>query len=148
RRHTIFSRDWSSDVCSSDLPRADVLRRRRSGHPERVLRRPLLRLADRVDGTPRIERGLEAEARPRARSHELDVRGGSIDENRANDARHARLEDEERRDPAAARPDGESVPVRRAHVIEIDPRVADGHRADAEAGEVRGKAWGEPEAAH
>src|SRR5690606_41206839 len=25
RRHTRFSRDWSSDVCSSDLPEADEL---------------------------------------------------------------------------------------------------------------------------
>src|SRR5207302_6730784 len=25
RRHTRFSRDWSSDVCSSDLPRAGAL---------------------------------------------------------------------------------------------------------------------------
>src|SRR5690606_39537986 len=27
RRHTRFSRDWSSDVCSSDLQRFDLLRR-------------------------------------------------------------------------------------------------------------------------
>src|SRR5690606_40220889 len=27
RRHTRFSRDWSSDVCSSDLAHADVLHR-------------------------------------------------------------------------------------------------------------------------
>src|SRR5690606_40290482 len=26
RRHTRFSRDWSSDVCSSDLPLEDLLR--------------------------------------------------------------------------------------------------------------------------
>src|SRR5690606_39740080 len=25
RRHTRFSRDWSSDVCSSDLPHAEIL---------------------------------------------------------------------------------------------------------------------------
>src|SRR5690606_40695622 len=25
RRHTRFSRDWSSDVCSSDLPEAQIL---------------------------------------------------------------------------------------------------------------------------
>src|SRR5690606_9126901 len=30
RRHTRFSRDWSSDVCSSDLER-DLLRGRKSG---------------------------------------------------------------------------------------------------------------------
>src|SRR5690606_39384670 len=29
RRHTRFSRDWSSDVCSSDLRRAGRLQRRR-----------------------------------------------------------------------------------------------------------------------
>src|SRR5690606_40710050 len=29
RRHTRFSRDWSSDVCSSDLPRQLLERRRR-----------------------------------------------------------------------------------------------------------------------
>src|SRR5690606_40700763 len=29
RRHTSFSRDWSSDVCSSDLRRAEFYRRER-----------------------------------------------------------------------------------------------------------------------
>src|SRR5690606_39278546 len=38
RRHTRFSRDWSSDVCSSDLPRPDPLPPRR-GHPEAERRR-------------------------------------------------------------------------------------------------------------
>src|SRR2546422_4187069 len=36
RRHTICSRDWSSDVCSSDLPSARAAARRRLG---RVARR-------------------------------------------------------------------------------------------------------------
>src|SRR5690606_40619226 len=31
RRHTRFSRDWSSDVCSSDLGRGGRLRRRLAG---------------------------------------------------------------------------------------------------------------------
>src|SRR5690606_40667894 len=33
RRHTIFSRDWSSDVCSSDLPHQLVSTRGRSWLP-------------------------------------------------------------------------------------------------------------------
>src|SRR5690606_40589604 len=40
RRHTIFSRDWSSDVCSSDLESpttADI-----TGHPRAALRRRLV----------------------------------------------------------------------------------------------------------
>src|SRR5690606_40614232 len=45
RRHTRFSRDWSSDVCSSDLPRRLLRgyrrrgdqRRRGRGDPEAVL---------------------------------------------------------------------------------------------------------------
>src|SRR5690606_40141082 len=31
RRHTRFSRDWSSDVCSSDLLQLDFFKERRSG---------------------------------------------------------------------------------------------------------------------
>src|SRR5690606_39732315 len=34
RRHTRFSRDWSSDVCSSDLPQAY---RKRVGYPDTIL---------------------------------------------------------------------------------------------------------------
>src|SRR5690606_39763642 len=56
RRHTSFSRDWSSDVCSSDLPQlslprqavaAEIFRRRqrklgmRRQHAGGVLRRPV-----------------------------------------------------------------------------------------------------------
>src|SRR5690606_3156570 len=42
RRHTCFSRDWSSDVCSSDLPASGFARRvrRRSGRSVRL--RPVL----------------------------------------------------------------------------------------------------------
>src|SRR5690606_39496903 len=49
RRHTRFSRDWSSDVCSSDLPL----------EPGEVKRRHRQRAADglpNLDGTPPNER--------------------------------------------------------------------------------------------
>src|SRR5690606_9676863 len=37
RRHTRFSRDWSSDVCSSDLEeRGDSVTTRKSIHPQRA----------------------------------------------------------------------------------------------------------------
>src|SRR2546429_1092957 len=36
RRHTRCSRDWSSDVCSSDLPCPDRVRRR-AGHEGRLI---------------------------------------------------------------------------------------------------------------
>src|SRR5215475_16131240 len=35
RRHTRFSRDWSSDVCSSDLAQMDVLPLERDAHGAR-----------------------------------------------------------------------------------------------------------------
>src|SRR5690606_39869618 len=41
RRHTRFSRDWSSDVCSSDLDRPRRHRRQGPGGGDRVLRQRL-----------------------------------------------------------------------------------------------------------
>src|SRR5207302_6878171 len=64
RRHTRFSRDWSSDVCSSDLVLADVVRPastrfmgppRRGPFWDRWLR---VYYADRVLVTVRVERVL------------------------------------------------------------------------------------------
>src|SRR5690606_39995789 len=52
RRHTRFSRDWSSDVCSSDLGPAQLLAGARGdvqGHDlVEVLRRTLAQLLDRL----------------------------------------------------------------------------------------------------
>src|SRR5690606_40897055 len=45
RRHTRFSRDWSSDVCSSDLP--SCLRLDEQGQSQRVLLRELA-IGDRL----------------------------------------------------------------------------------------------------
>src|SRR5690606_39717995 len=36
RRHTIFSRDWSSDVCSSDLTRGHKGAGSRSGYSKKI----------------------------------------------------------------------------------------------------------------
>src|SRR5207247_4267197 len=41
RRHTRSTRDWSSDVCSSDLPRPGLLRREPEADPEGGGRRDL-----------------------------------------------------------------------------------------------------------
>src|SRR5690606_39889165 len=40
-RHTRFSRDWSSDVCSSDLPPADATSALPQAEPERTTQQPL-----------------------------------------------------------------------------------------------------------
>src|SRR5690606_39983766 len=75
RRHTRFSRDWSSDVCSSDLPAAPPRRAARRGRrrpPAVRSRRPAVRSRPR---TPRTRRPaaatpttrLPAEANPNRR---------------------------------------------------------------------------------
>src|SRR3712207_7516414 len=50
RRHTRYWRDWSSDVCSSDLPRSgpSAPPARRSPPPGDVLERPLCRVPPRA----------------------------------------------------------------------------------------------------
>src|SRR5690606_40966854 len=48
RRHTRFSRDWSSDVCSSDLARAF----HRSGEPEEVALGKTARGGDPLEAGP------------------------------------------------------------------------------------------------
>src|SRR5690606_40727266 len=55
RRHTIFSRDWSSDVCSSDLGELDP---RRAAVADRVIRAAVL--GRDAHGCPRTVRiGLQ-----------------------------------------------------------------------------------------
>src|SRR5690606_39306038 len=54
RRHTRFSRDWSSDVCSSDLA-AEIGRFKRNTSPRvdvRLLNVDIVYLADRPDDVP------------------------------------------------------------------------------------------------
>src|SRR5690606_31954047 len=80
RRHTRFSRDWSSDVCSSDLaPGATVppactggTARRRTGSADLDAPRPLalgLRQADREDAV--VEAGLDLVLLDAARQGQL-----------------------------------------------------------------------------
>src|SRR5690606_39525324 len=68
RRHTRFSRDWSSDVCSSDLSRAPDGRRVKGvSLPRRAFSRPMVNRGSRtVLGAPRatVARGRPA-PRPR-----------------------------------------------------------------------------------
>src|SRR5690606_41197878 len=61
RRHTRFSRDWSSDVCSSDLPE--------QGQRRRADPLPRLRRGRRSDGGPRCggRAGQGTAQRPRRR---------------------------------------------------------------------------------
>src|SRR5690606_31834200 len=69
RRHTRFSRDWSSDVCSSDLalePRARPLRLHRAG---------LGRVQGRDLRLRAVQRAAAGAAAPRARRRRLGARG-------------------------------------------------------------------------
>src|SRR5690606_39300217 len=77
RRHTSFSRDWSSDVCSSDLPQRVVV------------------VADR-DAVPCRDRRGRVEARRGLGDlvGGLPVLGGVV---RVDHGRHADLRSEERR---------------------------------------------------
>src|SRR2546421_6621912 len=76
RRHTRSDRDWSSDVCSSDLDRPEA--RRRSRH--RSLRRPLAvrgparRDDDRAVGAARRRRGPPRTALAAARRDRKSTR--------------------------------------------------------------------------
>src|SRR5690606_40488786 len=59
--HTRFSRDWSSDVCSSDLPLARALGARLGDHgPETLARRARLGGHDLTEEGPRDPLGLPA----------------------------------------------------------------------------------------
>src|SRR6266496_6385052 len=62
RRHTRSLRDWSSDVCSSDLPRPDRRSRRRGSGPNRARRARRPPAGDR----PRDDGGAVTEARGEA----------------------------------------------------------------------------------
>src|SRR5690606_39888320 len=95
RRHTRFSRDWSSDVCSSDLenPAKRWKERNTSGDPEResrsfrLLRRNSLqsgyfgaRSEERrvgKEGRSRGSRGQERQKRQRRGGHEQAVGGAT-----------------------------------------------------------------------
>src|SRR5690606_40819326 len=81
RRHTRFSRDWSSDVCSSDLP--EGRRRRSCCCSPRSSALPPLREGSLPEGL-RPRRGLRA--KPRARPPE----GGRSEERRVGKEGRAR----------------------------------------------------------
>src|SRR5690606_39838358 len=78
RRHTIFSRDWSSDVCSSDLPSLPPSppsgRRRRDPCPAS---KPALPPAEQ----PQYRSGEGAEP-PRRRDTDADRPASPVRENR------------------------------------------------------------------
>src|SRR5690606_39501470 len=77
RRHTRFSRDWSSDVCSSDLAPAGVAHLRTAG---RVLRRLEAEIGERIGapGLTELHTGLSEFVRALHRSEERRV-GKSVD---------------------------------------------------------------------
>src|SRR5690606_40319563 len=85
RRHTIFSRDWSSDVCSSDLMEAGQAL---DGETWRAMRA----FADRVAATwPQPDAGIwERRTAPRHHVHSKLMAWLALD-------RAARLRSEERR---------------------------------------------------
>src|SRR5690606_39474512 len=76
RRHTRFSRDWSSDVCSSDLTGSNPKRARpRSiddGTMPATVRQAILERidADDPDGARVLLDGIDAALSPEARSEE------------------------------------------------------------------------------
>src|SRR5690606_40951645 len=90
RRHTRFSRDWSSDVCSSDLGKDTVQKNKDGSDSDKLLNdRPPLRLkavvrfadgrqypltviAAQIGRAPRRQRGQVA--RDRAGPHEVRAR--------------------------------------------------------------------------
>src|SRR6266511_4127370 len=87
RRHTRFSRDWSSDVCSSDLPDAEPADVRAASvehedalvvHPERIGERRVAPQLDAVGAQPPLEAAVELE------------RAEPVDEDAAGDAAAAR----------------------------------------------------------
>src|SRR5690606_39759001 len=55
RRHTRFSRDWSSDVCSSDL----------TDNSDRWLRRRMVPIRSRIIATEELPEGLMATLMPK-----------------------------------------------------------------------------------
>src|SRR5690606_40097227 len=57
RRHTRFSRDWSSDVCSSDLAKQVILQRIRDAEREQIIDDFLAREEPILSGTvKRVDR--------------------------------------------------------------------------------------------
>src|SRR5690606_40902937 len=63
RRHTRFSRDWSSDVCSSDLDRAYLDMKYTPGHPLGLEWAAFVELRDSYDWDPaRLVAGLPESA--------------------------------------------------------------------------------------
>src|SRR5690606_40580583 len=67
--HTRFSRDWSSDVCSSDLDEVPVLAVRDETGGERVLADERL-----------VARRLVVEAEPVAQGPDVEEPAGTVDE--------------------------------------------------------------------
>src|SRR5690606_27527759 len=73
-RHTSFSRDWSSDMCSSDLPGRDPDHPAVLGIPSSP---PLLRVVRRIDVDPDVVEGwaIPLEAAHRIVEHLPDAVG-------------------------------------------------------------------------
>src|SRR5690606_40546189 len=81
RRHTRFSRDWSSDVCSSDLQQVGMMKRAPAGRSGGHLRRHGGRKITEYRGGGGVERGrgwwFRAEKIGRASCRErVEVTGG------------------------------------------------------------------------
>src|SRR5947209_19882655 len=86
RRHTRYWRDWSSDVCSSDLARC----RRRRRCPGRAIRSRRRRTGGAASGEigrascrERVEMSADGESlkkEKRDRQHERELEGGEQDE--------------------------------------------------------------------
>src|SRR2546427_8309727 len=76
RRHTRFDCDWSSDVCSSDLERADALARELAD----VARRPGIEVPHHIRELPRQRvRPLDLRLRwPTVVEHDVAVQIGAV----------------------------------------------------------------------
>src|SRR5690606_41176548 len=70
RRHTCFSREWSSDVCSSDLGHLDIIRRGSRVFDRLIVavlhnasKKPLFTLEERMELIREVTKGMRSEAR-------------------------------------------------------------------------------------
>src|SRR5690606_40871983 len=95
RRHTRFSRDWSSDVCSSDLLLTETRRRLEEAKPAdvaavRALDHPVVAFSERL---------READAALRAFLHEHMYRHDRVNRMTRSEERRVGKEWRTRRDP-------------------------------------------------
>src|SRR5207302_8347664 len=83
RRHTRFSRDWSSDVCSSDLLRSEFEEAVRPAHPKLEIQRPAFiaypKVARRHQQLSRQRRRRLHDVQERARRLSLQRRSARAD---------------------------------------------------------------------